>query len=213
MGAVDARCGRLLEDEGLLDRVYDAQAKRCKHSRTRGRKQTPADVVLRLLILKHARNWSYDALEREVRADPLPNCWKKRLRPYFEDADLDRARIIIADPLPISAPPFVGMVRKLGFRFPDVKLVSGITFDTVIALRERPDANALFHELVHLVQYRALGVHEFARQYVRGFLGTHSYDEIPLERCAYNLEARFMMCNEVFNVGEEVRRRIDAGRF
>jgi IS5 family transposase len=59
----------LLEDEGLLDRVYDAQAKRCKHSRTRGRKQTPADVVLRLLILKHARNWSYDALEREVRAN------------------------------------------------------------------------------------------------------------------------------------------------
>jgi transposase, IS5 family len=60
---------RLLEDELLLDCVYDAQAKRHKHSRTRGRKQTPADVVLRLLILKHARNWSYDVLEREVRAN------------------------------------------------------------------------------------------------------------------------------------------------
>jgi transposase, IS5 family len=60
---------RLLEDELLLDCVYDAQAKRHKHSRTRGRRQTPADVVLRLLILKHARNWSYDVLEREVRAN------------------------------------------------------------------------------------------------------------------------------------------------
>src|SRR5689334_25108083 len=59
----------LLEDEVLLDCVYDAQAKRHKQSRTRGRKQTPAEVVLRLLLLKHARNWSYDVLEREVRAN------------------------------------------------------------------------------------------------------------------------------------------------
>ena len=29
--------------------------------------QTPAAVVLRLLLLKHIRNWSYDVLEREVR--------------------------------------------------------------------------------------------------------------------------------------------------
>jgi len=60
---------RLLRDETLLDQVYEAQAKRHKHSRTRGRKQTPSDVVLRLLILKHARNWSYEVLEREVRAN------------------------------------------------------------------------------------------------------------------------------------------------
>lgn len=60
---------RLLQDEALLDHVYNAQAKRHKQSRTRGRKQTPSDVVLRLLILKHARNWSYDVLEREVRAN------------------------------------------------------------------------------------------------------------------------------------------------
>src|SRR6202140_905173 len=33
------------------------------------RHQTPAEVVLRLLLLKHIRNWSYDVLEREVRAN------------------------------------------------------------------------------------------------------------------------------------------------
>src|SRR5258708_19807051 len=31
--------------------------------------QTPAEVVLRLLLLKHIRNWSYNVLEREVRAN------------------------------------------------------------------------------------------------------------------------------------------------
>src|SRR5215467_2424651 len=59
----------LLEDAELLDAVYEAQGKRHKKSRVRGRQQTPAEVALRMLILKHVRNWSYETLEREVRAN------------------------------------------------------------------------------------------------------------------------------------------------
>jgi transposase, IS5 family len=59
----------LLEDEQLLDTVYEAQGERYPQSRSRGRMQTPAEVLLRLLLLKHMRNWSYDVLEREVRAN------------------------------------------------------------------------------------------------------------------------------------------------
>ena len=59
----------LLEDEELLDAVYDAQGKRHPQSRQLGRQQTPAEVALRMLILKHVRNWSYETLEREVRAN------------------------------------------------------------------------------------------------------------------------------------------------
>src|SRR5262249_43277051 len=36
---------------------------------TRGRQGTPAEVVLRLLVLKHLKNWSYETLEKEVRAN------------------------------------------------------------------------------------------------------------------------------------------------
>src|SRR5947199_9664753 len=60
---------QLLDDEQLIERVFEAQAHRRLKSRTRGRRQTPAEVVLRLLILKHVRNWSYEVLEREVRAN------------------------------------------------------------------------------------------------------------------------------------------------
>jgi IS5 family transposase len=60
---------QLLEDAALVERVCDAQGKRHSKSRTRVRIQTPAEVVLRLLILKHVRNWSYDTVEREVRAN------------------------------------------------------------------------------------------------------------------------------------------------
>ena len=46
----------LLEDEELLDTVYEAQGERHPQSRSRGRMQTPAEVLLRLLLLKHIRN-------------------------------------------------------------------------------------------------------------------------------------------------------------
>jgi IS5 family transposase len=49
--------------------MYEAQGERHEHSRTRGRGQTPAETALRLLLLKHVRNWSYDVLKREVRAN------------------------------------------------------------------------------------------------------------------------------------------------
>src|SRR5436189_298361 len=55
---------RLLEDEELIDRVFAAQGERHEHSSTKGRSQTPAEMVLRLLLLKHVRNWSFDTLER-----------------------------------------------------------------------------------------------------------------------------------------------------
>ena len=60
---------QLLADRALVQIVYEALARRWPYSRTRGRPGTPADVVLRLLLLKHMRNWSYQVLEREVRAN------------------------------------------------------------------------------------------------------------------------------------------------
>src|SRR5229473_5223868 len=58
---------QLLEDEELIDQVFEAQGERHEHSATKGRSQTPAEMVLRLLLLKHVRNWSFETLEREVR--------------------------------------------------------------------------------------------------------------------------------------------------
>ena len=58
---------QLLHDEELIDLVYQAQGERHEHSTTRGRSQTPAEMALRLLLLKHVRNWSFDTLEREVK--------------------------------------------------------------------------------------------------------------------------------------------------
>ena len=50
----------VLTDEEIVAIVYEALAKRHPKSRCRGQRGTPADAVLRLLILKHVRNWSYE---------------------------------------------------------------------------------------------------------------------------------------------------------
>ena len=57
----------MLADEAMVSSVHDVLARRHPQSRRRGRPSFPAEVVLRLLVLKHIRNWSYAVLERKVR--------------------------------------------------------------------------------------------------------------------------------------------------
>ena len=65
-----------------------------------------------------------------------------------------------------------------------------------------------------MVQYKHLGVEGFADAYVRGFLKGGSYEEIPLEKQAYELEARFAKYPEsAFSVEEDVRLRVRSQQF
>jgi IS5 family transposase len=57
----------LLEKDELVGIIHAALERRHPQSGTRGRKGTPAEVVLRLLVLKHLKDWSYETLEKEVR--------------------------------------------------------------------------------------------------------------------------------------------------
>lgn len=60
---------KALEDDALLLVIQQELARRCKKSKTRGRKATTAEVILRMLVLKHVRDWSFETLSREVRAN------------------------------------------------------------------------------------------------------------------------------------------------
>jgi transposase, IS5 family len=59
----------ILADDEIIAAVQQAFAQRHPNSRRRGRPGFSAEVVLRLLVRKHLRNWSYQVLEREVRAN------------------------------------------------------------------------------------------------------------------------------------------------
>lgn len=137
---------------------------------------------------------------------------KESLRPFFAPADLDRVRVHHADPLPVADVPFAAGLRHLGFSFPEVSRVEAITLDHVIAAREPMPLALLFHELVHVVQFRVLGLARFTWLYARGLLAGGSYDAIPLEQCAYEFEGRFRRGASGFSVEMEIREWLRDGR-
>ena len=92
--------------------------------------------------------------------------------------------------------------------------MAGITFQDVIVHVEPLTKPLLFHELVHAVQYKHLGVNGFAKCYVRGFLAGGSYEEIPLEKQAYALEDRFVRKPTTgFSVEQDVEELIRKDQF
>jgi len=87
------RIDTLLDDEERVDRMAGALARRHPQSQCRGRLGTPAAVVLRLLVLKHLYDWSFDECERAVRGswgvgsacplEPSRGClWTPRARSH-----------------------------------------------------------------------------------------------------------------------------------
>ncbi len=81
---------------------------------------------------------------------------------------------------------------------PDFSNMVAITLaDTVLLSRTveqggEPIDGLVFHELVHVVQYKLLGIEGFVRRYVTGWTENgYDYKSIPLEQDAYRLQARY----------------------
>ena len=74
---------------------------------------------------------------------------------------------------------------------PDETTTAAITFGDCVVSHGPISQTTLFHEFVHVEQYREFGIQRFADLYLRGFLNAGSYFEIPLRRIAYTLGERF----------------------
>ena len=134
---------------------------------------------------------------------------------FFSPELLDRARLVVLTGTRVENPPFYPMLVGMGFRnLPDFSLMAAITFCDVVVSHQRFTDRLLFHELVHVEQYRQLGIPRFAELYVRGFLVGGGYDGIPLEVNAYSLDTRFYQApDQQFQVEGEVRDWVRDGRF
>ncbi len=151
------------------------------------------------------------------RAVPLDQNERAVMQPFFPPSCLDSTRVVVLSGQRVPNPPFYGELIKMGFdaiSLPDFKRMTAITFvDTVVSHAPFTE-RLLFHELVHVVQYEKLGLPDFAAKYVRGFLSGGSYEAIPLERNAYELDARFAAAPaKPFAVEEEVEGWIRADKF
>lgn len=145
------------------------------------------------------------------KALPIAAEHRPRLQAFFPDDVLSAVKVVQGR---APEPGFYTLVRMMGIRnVPAFSEMAGITFQDVVVHVELLSLPLLFHELVHAVQYKHLGLDGFASRYVRGFLSGGSYEEIPLEKQAYELEGRFVANpSAVFSVEDDVKQRIHLGQ-
>jgi hypothetical protein len=148
-------------------------------------------------------------------APPLGHDQLRSLEGFFTQDVLDGVRLLVLDGPRIENPPFYEMLRPMGFtHLPDFSTMAAVTLDAVVVSHQPFTDGLLFHELVHVEQYRQFGVSRFAELYLRGFLTGGGNDGIPLEVNAHLLEDRFEKDTEVrFSVAVEVATWIQEGRF
>jgi len=160
----------------------------------------------------------YIATQRETythRALPLSAQQRSALFGFFSPQLLDSTRQLVLQEERIANPEFYPMLRNIGFNnLPDQTAMGAVTFSDIVVSHEPFSDGLVFHELVHVEQYRQLGIARFSELYVRGFLNGGSYEAIPLEVNAYTLGRRFEgNPAQRFSVSDEVRRWLAQGRF
>jgi hypothetical protein len=159
----------------------------------------------------------YISAQREKyapRAVPLSAQQRAPLEPFFAGEVINSVRVLVLKGQRVSNPEFYPMLRGLGFKnLPDQSGMGAITFSNVVVSHEPFSNGLLFHELVHVEQYRQLGILRFSELYVRGFVNGGSYEAIPLEVNAYSLEDRFRRDpRRTFSVQAEVGQWLAEGR-
>ena len=137
------------------------------------------------------------------------------MKEFFSPHLLDGVRVIYLGGPRVANPSFYSMLAEMGFaNLPYFGEMAAITFSDVVVSHVPLTEGLLFHELVHVEQYRRLGVSRFAELYVRGFLSGGGYESIPFEVQAYALEARFEASpRQRFLVSDEVLNWISACRY
>lgn len=160
-------------------------------------------------ITRKVQTWIEEQRETHIGgARALTGAERESLAAYLADGALTAARVKAVER--IENPPFLqGLLKQAAFfgirvQF-DFNGVSGITFVDCILVKEKDvGPNLLFHEMVHVEQYRQLGTDGFVRAYVRGMVdGGMVYERIPLEAIANEMTARFA-AGQKFSVAEEL---------
>ncbi len=106
----------------------------------------------------------YIASQREKyvsRAVPLSAQQRAALDSFFSSQLLESTRALVLRGERVANPDFYSMLKGLGFKnLPDQSRMGAITFCDVVVSHEPFYDGLLFHELVHVEQYRHLGIAE-----------------------------------------------------
>ena len=140
--------------------------------------------------------------EHAAAAKPVDTFGHQRLRLFYPDSLLAASKVVVTDHLP--TPPLEQWgLGSLGMLSSDQ--AAAITFlDTFFVRSGHVNDEALFfHELVHVVQWRLLGMTRFLLLYAIG-LAERGYMDSPLEATAFRLGDTFEAGADKFDAYDQV---------
>lgn len=145
---------------------------------------------------------------------PLTEQQWARMGQFFQPNLLERVRIVELAGRRLANPPFYPQARALGFaNLPEITHMSSVTFLDVVVFNERVTERALFHGLVHAIQFELLGLEKYTETFVRGFREKNSHFNVALEAHVIALESKFAAGHTGFSVEEQVWLWINQGRY
>jgi hypothetical protein len=147
--------------------------------------------------------------------EPLTTDQKAIMQPFFSPGILDRVRTVELRGARVPNPPFYAEAKAAGLMdLPQITHMASLTFIDVVVFNDRLTERALFHGLVHAVQFQILGLERYTRAFVSGFLRSNTHFAVPVEAHTFSLESKFAQNpNERFSVEEQVRIWLKDNRY
>jgi hypothetical protein len=139
---------------------------------------------------------------------PVASSNFKRLPLYFSRAQIEAAKFVVVDRVPVPPLSSIGLSQFKGF---ERGTYDGVTYlDTYFLTRAAAGNESLhFHEMTHIVQWRLLGAEFFLAMYAGG-LEKFGYRDSPIEKMAYEVQELFERSGSIFDAERFVEQRLSA---
>lgn len=134
--------------------------------------------------------------------------FKEPFSGYFPEAFLAQSYYVVVPQMPVPAYQFL---EQHGLTDLFDRNLAGLTLDNTYYLLPSVKNNLRihFHELVHVAQWQKLGIEGFVTRYLQE-IQRHGYESMPLERMAYELDARYAAGGPTVDVFNSVQELIVA---
>lgn len=157
-------------------------------------------------MLAKINGWIDETLENFTNEKVACECFAAEFEGFFPPAFLATSYYVVVPQLP---KPDFPELRQAGFGSLIDADFNGITYKNTYFIKngKERNLNLHFHELVHVLQWQSLGAEAFILRYMDEIL-RHGYEDAPLEKMAYALEAHFVEGGPAFDIGAHVRQKL-----
>ena len=157
-------------------------------------------------MIKEIESWIDETIESHLSHRVSCKCFAMEFNGFYPIEFLSRSYYVVTEQIP---KPDFPELRQAGLGDFIDRPLAGITYkDTYfIEKKHESDLELHFHELVHVVQWQALGASNFISRYISE-IQQYGYEESPLERMAYGLQNAYSKKVHPFNVPDYVKDKI-----